>query len=404
MMKLFEALDDNGGNIRDVIQQIVNDMFKEELDDDIIDEIVNNLSLSDMIALDTAYSSRNKEQVGDILGPLPQLEYSMGGGRKADSQAASRPAPGRRDAPAANKKPGTQNLTQTNRNYSGGVQNGVTTQNVDSEDDPDQTMQDPELQAEEGGIDTGRIAELAGVSVTETGRFSHDDDVIVTSGEWEGETGMVISTCPNSVTVRLYNHDFKMDFLPDELELNDYANSDDEENDLRLHYGDEEYDRIHGNLGYKDESVNEGSGKQWNSYQVIMGLEDVAQDAEPDDPQGAAGLQMLANRINQSFPDYIDMSDIENLLREPQLRGINAEDVKYVLQTIGFLDFMEGEFRNASGRSAWDYRAEAESVLRDMAEKYQAAMAGMYDEEYFESKEQKVVRMQEWIKRRAGIS
>lgn len=142
-MKLFEEME--GGSIKDAIQKMVNDMFREELDDDQIEEIVNSLSLSDLLALDKAYSDGDKEAVSRILGPLPQLEYSMGVGRQPTSQASNRPAPGRvQQGQQQKKEPGTQNTVQTNRNYSSGAQNAVTTQNIDNEDDPDQVMQDQE--------------------------------------------------------------------------------------------------------------------------------------------------------------------------------------------------------------------------------------------------------------------
>jgi len=143
-MKLFEDIDELGGSIHDAIQKIVNDLFREELDDDEIDEIVNDLSLSDMLNLDRAYTEKDREAIRDILGPLPQLdEYSMGQGRKATSSAAERPSPSRREPAGSEKKSGSGNGVQTNRNYSGGVQ---TTQNIgsDEEDSPEKVMKDQE--------------------------------------------------------------------------------------------------------------------------------------------------------------------------------------------------------------------------------------------------------------------
>lgn len=148
-MKLFEAINLDGISISQAIKDMVQDMFQQELDEEQAEAIAKGLSLSDIIALDSAYTNWQKEEVLDIIGPLPQMEYSMGGGApKATSSASERPAPGRRDAPAANKKPGSQNTTQTNRAYSGGVQNGVTTQNTDMEDDPDAMQGQQEITEE----------------------------------------------------------------------------------------------------------------------------------------------------------------------------------------------------------------------------------------------------------------
>lgn len=229
-MKLLENMENLGGSIQTAVQAMIEEMFGKEVDEDQVEEIVSKLKLSDILILDQAYTNDDKEAVADILG-RELVEYSMG--RAATSAASNRPQPGRAQAGQQPKKePGTQNTVQTNRNYSGGVQNGVSTQNIDNEDDPDAMVQD-------------------------------------------------------------------------------------------------------------NEPIKEGSGEQWNSRELVRALEDVAIDEEPDDPQGAAGLQMLANRINQSYPDSVDMSDIYELLREPQLRGISFEDVKYALQATGFLDFME---------------------------------------------------------------
>jgi hypothetical protein len=109
-------------------------MFSEELDDEQIVEIIDKLSLSDILALDTAYSAGNKEAVQNILGPLPQLEYNMGGGRQATSNAASRPTTSgavkkadAQAAPASDEAPSTYSRgsqpAATPSKYSGGNQN-----------------------------------------------------------------------------------------------------------------------------------------------------------------------------------------------------------------------------------------------------------------------------------------
>jgi hypothetical protein len=141
----------------------------------------------------------------------------------------------------------------------------------------------------------------------------------------------------------------------------------------------------------------------------------------------ASGLQKLADRINQSYPDSVRIDQIMQMLNEPQLRSINKDDVTYALQAAGIMDFME------SSVSAPDYnparggyhnnRSKIESALRDMAEKYQAALAGMYHEDpsdiaanmeelaaeygidvedYF-NESINVVSIKEWLKKRAGI-
>lgn len=146
-MKIFEDMKEMGRTINDVIQKMINDVFNEELDDDQVKEIVSKLSLSDILSLDNAYTAGDNEAIQDILGPLPTMEYSMGGNHPTASAASSRPTVQPAGGAAANKKPGAQNTTQTNRSYSGGVQNGVITKNIDNEDDPEQV--DPEEPIEE---------------------------------------------------------------------------------------------------------------------------------------------------------------------------------------------------------------------------------------------------------------
>lgn len=151
-MKLIENIERLGNSMESAIKNMVEEMFGRELSNEEVGEIVNSLKLSDILVLDTAYTQSDKERVASILGIDELTEYSMGRG-KASSQAASRPAPARRPAgQQPQKEPGTQNTTQTNRNYSGGAQNAVTTPNIDNEDDPDAVMQDPEA-VEENVID-----------------------------------------------------------------------------------------------------------------------------------------------------------------------------------------------------------------------------------------------------------
>jgi hypothetical protein len=145
-MKLLENMKELGGTIHDAIQQMVNELFREELDDDEISEIVNKLSLSDILSLDAAYTAGNKEQVQDILGPISRIEeYNMGGGG-AVSSASTRPTTAgaakktAAAAPKAAKEPAS--------NYSGGNQNvapkvsNTTVNNMADDDELEEDMDD----------------------------------------------------------------------------------------------------------------------------------------------------------------------------------------------------------------------------------------------------------------------
>lgn len=127
-MKLFEDMKELGGTIHDAVQQMVKTMFRAELDEEQIAEIIDQLSLSDILALDTAYSANNKEAVQNILGPLPQMEYNMGNGRQATSTASARPTTsGAAKNTAAKSAPAA---ATTSSAYSGGNQTADTTQST----------------------------------------------------------------------------------------------------------------------------------------------------------------------------------------------------------------------------------------------------------------------------------
>jgi hypothetical protein len=156
-MKLFENLEDMGGSIQTVIQQIVEELFNEEIDDDVAKEIANRLSLSELLALDIAYTNGDKDEVKNILGDDIQLEYSMGMAHQVTSSASSRPAPSHKDVQTNAKQAGDSE--QANNSYSGSVQSGVTTANSsdsDEEDSPDAVMTDGEEHLDELSPDTLR--------------------------------------------------------------------------------------------------------------------------------------------------------------------------------------------------------------------------------------------------------
>ena len=81
------------------------------------------------------------------------------------------------------------------------------------------------------------------------------DPVIITGDvNHSGETGEISSFGQDKmfVVVDLYNFG-KAVFQSSDVEFNDYADSDEEEHDMRRAMGDDDYDRMHGNLGYNDD-------------------------------------------------------------------------------------------------------------------------------------------------------
>lgn len=150
-MKLIENIERLGNSMHDAIKNLADEMLGRELSNEEVGDIVDQLKLSDLLILDSAYTAGDKDKVSKILGLEELAEYSMG--RNATSAAAERPKPGRREAPQkAATDPAAKNTTQTNRNYSGGAQNAVTTKNI-NDDDPDAVMQDPEAVEESNVVD-----------------------------------------------------------------------------------------------------------------------------------------------------------------------------------------------------------------------------------------------------------
>jgi hypothetical protein len=91
--------------------------------------------------------------------------------------------------------------------------------------------------AEAGEVEQDRVDNMAATQATKDigesmGLRRGTPVVIVAVGsKYEGETGDVVSVDPHSVIVDLYNHGRK-DFHRDDVELNDYADSEEEENDM----------------------------------------------------------------------------------------------------------------------------------------------------------------------------
>ena len=149
---LFENIERLGNSIDAAIKNLAKEMLGRELDDEQVAEIVDELKLSDLLVLDTAYNNGDKDKVAQMLGLSELSEYSMG--RNATSAAASRPKPGRREAPqAANDQPASGNTTQTNRNYSGGASNKTAPAPVAGNSSQTQDQEQGEEELEENVVD-----------------------------------------------------------------------------------------------------------------------------------------------------------------------------------------------------------------------------------------------------------
>lgn len=84
-MKLLE----NSNSLHDAIKKIASDSFNKEMDDNEISDIIHRLSISDILALNSAYTRDDKGAIAKLLD-LELHEYVMSG-PKATSVASTRP-------------------------------------------------------------------------------------------------------------------------------------------------------------------------------------------------------------------------------------------------------------------------------------------------------------------------
>jgi hypothetical protein len=128
-MKLFEDLEEMGGTISDAISKIIKEVYGQTISDGQLEQIVSGLSLRNLLDLDQAYTNQDISAIKDIIGPLPQMEYSMGvSGR--ESQASSRPAVTTATKSQSQTATGKNDDGPGNGSYSTGSQNAVTTQKI----------------------------------------------------------------------------------------------------------------------------------------------------------------------------------------------------------------------------------------------------------------------------------
>ena len=108
------------------------------------------------------------------------------------------------------------------------------------------------------------------------GQFEHGDDVI----DDQGRTGEVHGSVKNGkVQVDFYNSGREIIDV-DRLSYNDYANSDEEEHDMRRAMGDDDYDRMHGDLGYNDDDGD----SYYESVNRMRKLAGLCEQEKPYDP------------------------------------------------------------------------------------------------------------------------
>jgi hypothetical protein len=113
-------------------------------------------------------------------------------------------------------------------------------------------------------------------------RLNVGDPVIITGDvNHNGETGEISSFGQDKmfVVVDLYNFG-KAVFQSSDVEFNDYADSEEEEHDMRRAMGDDDYDRMHGDLGYNDDDGD----SYYESVNRMRKLAGLCEQEKPYDP------------------------------------------------------------------------------------------------------------------------
>mgnify|MGYP000878450175 CR=1 FL=1 len=73
-MKLLEGLKDYDNNMATAIKAMVTDQLGLELSDEEVRVLVNNLGLSDILAIDTALENEDLDALNDILSAHIELD------------------------------------------------------------------------------------------------------------------------------------------------------------------------------------------------------------------------------------------------------------------------------------------------------------------------------------------
>jgi hypothetical protein len=149
---------------------------------------------------------------------------------------------------------------------------------------------DPEDEVD-AGTDPKRVDRLAtknatdsiGSTLGEDAEMLNVGDPVIITGDvnHHGETGDIVSFGKDKmfVVVDLYNFG-KTSFQSSDVEFNDYADSEEEEHDMRRAMGDDDYDRMHGDLGYNDDDGD----SYYESVNRMRKLAGLCEQEKPYDP------------------------------------------------------------------------------------------------------------------------
>lgn len=111
-MKLTENLEKYGHSMHLALKAILKDLFDISISDQEARRVVDKLSLSDVLHLDSALQNQDEELVRSILGDTVQLEYSLPGRASISSVASTRQSPTMRPISTTNgTKPNSQPAT-----------------------------------------------------------------------------------------------------------------------------------------------------------------------------------------------------------------------------------------------------------------------------------------------------
>jgi hypothetical protein len=118
-MKLFEAAKRDKTDIPTAMSKLLDKYFSISIGPDDIRNSVKNMSLTDMIELDNAISSKNVEMIEELLKGKLTLEYTMPNRGDLTSKASSTPKPSKVQTTTGTDSSSDDNKdTETNTNDS----------------------------------------------------------------------------------------------------------------------------------------------------------------------------------------------------------------------------------------------------------------------------------------------
>lgn len=134
-MKLFETAKENNTDIAEAISKLLQDYFSIEISAEEIRDKSENMSLSDILELDTAITNKDKQRIEELLKSELQLEYKMPNSGQKVSDASNNPKPSKAQVPQKDTQNTDQDEENNNDNSSGSTKGTLSPNEYQDEKD-----------------------------------------------------------------------------------------------------------------------------------------------------------------------------------------------------------------------------------------------------------------------------